>query len=26
MSVPTNAYAGLAKYPLLALPVFVLAA
>ena len=25
MSVPTNAYAGLAKYPLLALPVFVLA-
>lgn len=25
MSVPTNAYAGVAKYPLLALPVFVLA-
>ncbi len=25
MAVPTNAYAGLAKYPLLALPVFVLA-
>lgn len=25
MSVPTNVYAGLAKYPLLALPVFVLA-
>ncbi len=25
MSVPTTAYAGLAKYPLLALPVFVLA-
>ena len=25
MSVPTNAYAGIAKYPLLALPVFVLA-
>ncbi|NWG31016.1 MAG: TRAP transporter large permease [Rhodocyclaceae bacterium] len=25
MSVPTNVYAGIAKYPLLALPVFVLA-
>ncbi|MEW6514785.1 MAG: TRAP transporter large permease [Pseudomonadota bacterium] len=25
MSVPTNVYAGLAKYPLLALPVFILA-
>jgi C4-dicarboxylate transporter DctM subunit len=25
MSVPTNAYAGIAKYPLLALPVFILA-
>ena len=25
MAVPTNAYAGIAKYPLLALPVFVLA-
>ena len=25
MSVPTNAYSGIAKYPLLALPVFVLA-
>ncbi|HVK95658.1 MAG TPA: TRAP transporter large permease subunit, partial [Noviherbaspirillum sp.] len=25
MSVPTNAYNGIAKYPLLALPVFVLA-
>jgi tripartite ATP-independent transporter DctM subunit len=25
MSVPTNVYAGIAKYPLLALPVFILA-
>jgi len=25
MSVPTNAYTGIAKYPLLALPVFILA-
>lgn len=25
MSVPTNTYAGIAKYPLLALPVFILA-
>ncbi len=25
MAVPTNAYAGIAKYPLLALPVFILA-
>jgi C4-dicarboxylate transporter DctM subunit len=25
MSVPTNAYSGIAKYPLLALPVFILA-
>ena len=25
MSVPTNAYNGVAKYPLLALPVFILA-
>jgi TRAP-type mannitol/chloroaromatic compound transport system permease large subunit len=25
MSVPTNVYAGIAKYPLLAIPVFVLA-
>lgn len=25
MSVPTNTYTGIAKYPLLALPVFVLA-
>ena len=25
MAVPTNAYNGIAKYPLLALPVFVLA-
>lgn len=25
MSVPTNMYAGIAKYPLLALPVFILA-
>ena len=25
MSVPTNVYTGIAKYPLLALPVFILA-
>ena len=25
MSVPTNVYAGIAKYPLLAIPVFILA-